>query len=555
MKGTKVQTITAATLLLIALAAATALFTGLPTGAIAAPFPATIDAEQLCQRTPEVKAAILEGIPGASATCVDADPDSDPPAPANYETNVTPQQLAGITELDLRSRFPTVPFIREFKSGDFQGLTGITTLIIVEQPFLSKNGLADAGVPASILAGLDTLYFSNSDLIAIRSADFFKGLSNLRELDVTINNMTYELPGNPNRPEGTAVGRLINREAWQHLPDLRKLSIGSNRILTLPPGFFEHLDRLEELDMFDMWYEYHPYGFGSQALPAGIFEGLTNLRKLDLGYNAIGATEVHDGLFDGLTALEVLDLRQNPLLETLPRSVLDLPDGVNILTDPGVRYPTDGANQPATGSPVVRGNARVGQTLTASVDAIQDEDGINDAQFACQWRINAGAASADIPGATEAAYTLTDADEGKTVRVRVSFTDDAGNEETLISAATAAVAPEEPPARPQGLTGTVAHYFVSLTWNDPGDASITGYQILRLDRDVHGLGNFQVHVDDTGSAATSYVDWDVEPDTRYVYRIKARNGVGLSERSDYFESGHTIRAGTRAGRVRFGRYH
>ena len=536
MKGTKVQTITAATLLLIALAAATALFTGLPTGAIAAPSPATIDAEQLCRRTPEVKAAILEGIPGASATCVDADPDSDPPAPANYETNVTPQQLAGIAELDLRSRFPTVPFIREFKSGDFQGLTGITTLIIVEQPFLSKNGLADAGVPASILAGLDTLYFSNSDLIAIRSADFFKGLSNLRELDVTINNMTYELPGNPNRPEGTAVGRLINREAWQHLPNLRKLSIGSNRILTLPPGFFEHLDRLEELDMFDMWYEYHPYGFGSQALPAGIFEGLTNLRKLDLGYNAIGATEVHDGLFDGLTALEVLDLRQNPLLETLPRSVLDLPDGVNILTDPGVRYPTDGANQPATGSPVVRGNARVGQTLTASVDAIQDEDGINDAQFACQWRINAGAASADIPGATEAAYTLTDADEGKTVRVRVSFTDDAGNEETLISAATAAVAPEEPPARPQGLTGTVAHYFVSLTWNDPGDASITGYQILRLDRDVHGLGNFQVHVDDTGSAAGSYVDWDVEPDTRYVYRIKARNGVGLSERSDYFRA-------------------
>ena len=32
----------------------------------------------------------------------------------------------------------------------------------------------------------------------------------------------------------------------------------------------------------------------------------------------------------------------------------------------------------------------------------------------------------------------------------------------------------------------------------------------------------------------SYVDRDVSPDTRYVYRIKARNSSGLSERSRYF---------------------
>ena len=37
-------------------------------------------------------------------------------------------------------------------------------------------------------------------------------------------------------------------------------------------------------------------------------------------------------------------------------------------------------------------------------------------------------------------YTVTSNDEGKTVRVRVSFTDDAGNEETLTSAPTARVA-------------------------------------------------------------------------------------------------------------------
>ena len=279
---------------------------------------ATVDAEQLCQRTPEVRAAILEAIPGVTAVCIDADPAAEPPTDANYETNVTPSQLAGIAKLDLRSRFPAIPFIEEFQPGDFNGLTGLDTIIMVEQPLVAREGLADAGVPLSVLAGLQTLVFANSDLYRIESPDFFKGLSNLRDLNVTTNNMTNELPGNPNRPEGTVVGPLINPEAWRLLPNLRKLSIGSNRILTLPAGFFSHLSNLEELDMFDMWYEYHPYGFGSQALPAGIFAGLTKLRKLDLGYNAIGAIAVDDCLFNGLTALEVLDLRENPLLETLP---------------------------------------------------------------------------------------------------------------------------------------------------------------------------------------------------------------------------------------------
>ncbi len=88
-----------------------------------------------------------------------------------------------------------------------------------------------------------------------------------------------------------------------------------------------------------MWYEYHPYGFGSQALPAGIFEGLSRLRWLDIGYNALGAAAIADGFFDGLTSLQVVDLRRNPLLERLPSSVLDLPAGTRVLTDPGVLWP------------------------------------------------------------------------------------------------------------------------------------------------------------------------------------------------------------------------
>ena len=35
------------------------------------------------------------------------------------------------------------------------------------------------------------------------------------------------------------------------------------------------------------------------------------------------------------------------------------------------------------------------------------------------------------------------------------------------------------PAQPTGLSATASHDSVTLTWDDPGDASITGYVILR----------------------------------------------------------------------------
>ena len=40
------------------------------------------------------------------------------------------------------------------------------------------------------------------------------------------------------------------------------------------------------------------------------------------------------------------------------------------------------------------------------------------------------------------------------------------------------------PGRPTNLTGTVAHDAVRLTWEAPQDSTVTGYQILRLQRGV-----------------------------------------------------------------------
>ena len=60
--------------------------------------------------------------------------------------------------------------------------------------------------------------------------------------------------------------------------------------------------------------------------------------------------------------------------------------------------------------------------------------------YAYQWIRTDGGTDADIAGATDSAYTLTDAYQGKTIKVKVTFNDDKGNSETLtVVAATADV--------------------------------------------------------------------------------------------------------------------
>ena len=117
-------------------------------------------------------------------------------------------------------------------------------------------------------------------------------------------------------------------------------------------------------------------------------------------------------------------------------------------------------NTLATGAPTVGGTPRVGDELTASTSGISDADGLDDARFAYQWI----RADSDISGATGPAYTAMEADEGERLKVRVSFTDDAGNAESLTSAATDAVA-----ARPEPLTAS----FEDVPAEHDGESAFT----------------------------------------------------------------------------------
>ena len=87
---------------------------------------------------------------------------------------------------------------------------------------------------------------------------------------------------------------------------------------------------------------------------------------------------------------------------------------------------------------------RWAETLIASTSGISDADGLVNASFTYQWLAD----DTEISGATTSTYTVTNADAGKVIKVTITFTDDAGNEESVSSAATAAVT--QPP-----LTATI----------------------------------------------------------------------------------------------------
>ena len=82
--------------------------------------------------------------------------------------------------------------------------------------------------------------------------------------------------------------------------------------------------------------------------------------------------------------------------------------------------PTPRPNSPATGLPTISGTAQVGETLTADISGIGDDDGLDNATFSYQWI----AGTTDISGATGSSYAPLVADLGKTIKVRVSFDDD-----------------------------------------------------------------------------------------------------------------------------------
>ena len=190
-------------------------------------------------------------------------------------------------------------------------------------------------------------------------------------------------------------------------------------------------------------------------------------------------------------------------------------------------------NSPATGAPDITGTAQVGETLTADTSDISDADGLTNATFSYQWLAD----DADITGATSSTYTLSNDDEGKAVKVRVSFTDDAGNNESLASTATTAVVaaapeptpeptpPSDPPDKPAGLSMDTefGSLSVSVDWDD-----VSGAADYLVRWRPHGSGQ---KLNDGVRTTASAARITVAGYGKWVVRVVACNDAGCGPQS------------------------
>ena len=236
----------------------------------------------VCERTPEVRDAIIAAVPGVHA-CED----------------VSAEHLAAITgEFSLREKGITA-----LRAGDFEGLAAITRLN------LSRNGLTS--LPVSVfdgLAGLPKLTLARNALTSLPE-DVFAGLASLQDLDLWQNPLTT-------LPVGIFAG----------LSNLQDLDIEENELVALPAGVFAGLDlRFLGLE-----------GNSLGSLAAGVFRGL-RARTLDLSHN--GLASLPEGVFAN-TDLYELDLSVNEL-RTLPASLLAGHTRLSVLwlvANPGARF-------------------------------------------------------------------------------------------------------------------------------------------------------------------------------------------------------------------------
>ena len=130
-----------------------------------------------------------------------------------------------------------------------------------------------------------------------------------------------------------------------------------------------------------------------------------------------------------------------------------------------------------------------------------------------------GSASTEYTDATVAAETTY------FYAVLALSSDGDGPQSSAISATTPAAPPpaDPPPAEPTGLTAArVGHSVLTLTWDDPQDARITGYRVMR-GPDAGSLSTIET---DTGSASTEYTDATVAAETTYFYAVLALSSDG-----------------------------
>ena len=267
-------------------------------------------------------------------------------------------------------------------------------------------------------------------------------------------------------------------------------------------------------------------GSGDWETPADVTEATLTPMSARFFY-----THVIEGLTPGVE-YEVRVIATNAVGDSEPSNVAT---GMIEPDSSGQQSTELRSNSPATGGPGISGTPLIGETLTATTSGIQDEDGLTDADFAYQWvRSELGSNSeTDIAGATGSSYAVTSDDAGKAIKVRVTFADDAGNEESLTSFGVIAT-PALPDAQVPDPPGTpdVSPYdstSLAVSWTEPasgGGSAITGYKVQW--KEAADSWDTSEDVSEAAATGTSHTITGLTSGTEYSVRVLAINDAGES---------------------------
>ena len=92
------------------------------------------------------------------------------------------------------------------------------------------------------------------------------------------------------------------------------------------------------------------------------------------------------------------------------------------------------------------------------------------------------------------------------------------------------------PGKASDLRASLSGDSIALSWNAPGGGGqVNGYRIWRRLPDMKGGKKLRVLVENTGSAATNYVDSSAEVGQNHIYRVQALGPGGNGKRSEKVE--------------------
>ena len=193
-----------------------------------------------------------------------------------------------------------------------------------------------------------------------------------------------------------------------------------------------------------------------------------------------------------------------------------------------------------TGAPVISGTAKLEQTLTASISGILDPDGTTKADagdagyaYTYQWeRMDEDGLSnpVEITGATQSAYTVGIDDVGSRLRVKVSFSDDAGYAEgPLVSYVT-------PTVRIVDVTVSFGQGTYRVAEGDMVDVTVT------LSADPERTVAIPISASDQGGATAS--DYTVTPDALTFNSGETSKSLTFTAtQDDVDDDGESVRLG------------